>query len=53
MNPFRILLHVIVPPIAVYLKQGMGTALAVNIVLTLLGWLPGVIHALMVNEESL
>lgn len=43
-----VLLSVILPPAAVALKKGIGGAFAINILLTLIGWLPGVIHALFV-----
>jgi uncharacterized membrane protein YqaE (UPF0057 family) len=38
-------------PVAVLMKRGFGTAFILNIVLTILGWVPGVIHALYVNKE--
>lgn len=40
------LLAVLMPPLAVALGQGGGRRAGVNLVLTLLGWLPGVVHAL-------
>jgi len=33
------------PALAVGIRRGCGLALLLNIILTLLGWLPGVIHA--------
>lgn len=36
------------PPIGVWMKRGIGVPLVINIVLTLLMWLPGAIHALWV-----
>ena len=36
------------PPLAVGLKTGVGGALILNIVLTLLFWLPGFLHALYI-----
>ena len=42
---FRVL-AVLLPPLAVGLSRGGPRRLAVNALLTLLGWLPGVIHAL-------
>jgi len=36
------------PPLGVLFKCGIGLALVINVVLTLLGWLPGAIHALWV-----
>ena len=35
-----------IPPLAVGLKSGIGGALVLNIILTLLFWLPGFLHAL-------
>ena len=37
-----------VPPVGVLLKAGVGVGLVLNVVLWLLGWLPGVLHALWV-----
>lgn len=42
------ILAVVFPPLPVLLETGCSGALLLNIVLTLLGWLPGVIHALFV-----
>ncbi|MGI0107232.1 YqaE/Pmp3 family membrane protein [Salinimicrobium sp. WS361] len=44
-----IILNILLPPLAVYLNHGVGTALLISIILTLIGWLPGVIHAFIVN----
>jgi len=41
-----IILAIFLPPIAVFLKNGAGKDLIINIVLCLLMFLPGVIHAL-------
>ena len=41
-----LILAVLLPPVAVFLKAGAGKDLAINIVLCLLMWLPGVAHAL-------
>ena len=41
-----IILAIFLPPIAVFLKKGVGQDLIINIVLCLLFFLPGVIHAL-------
>ncbi|NNC84219.1 MAG: YqaE/Pmp3 family membrane protein [Flavobacteriales bacterium] len=42
----KVILAIILPPLAVALEHGAGKKLAVNIILTLLGWIPGVIHAI-------
>ncbi len=43
-----IILAIILPPVAVFLKNGAGKDLVINIILTLLGFLPGILHALWV-----
>lgn len=46
MKVARIILGIVLPPVGVFLTFGFGTTLIINILLTLLGWLPGSIHAL-------
>lgn len=46
-----ILLSIFLPPIAVFLKAGVGKHLIINIVLCLLFFFPGVVHALWVNMK--
>ena len=41
-----IILAIFLPPIAVFLKKGVGKDLLINIVLCLMFFIPGVIHAL-------
>ena len=56
MNLLRILLGVFLPPLGVFLTVGVGPTLLINILLTLLGWLPGSIHAVWVivkHEENI
>ncbi|MFD0862817.1 YqaE/Pmp3 family membrane protein [Sungkyunkwania multivorans] len=50
MSLLTIILNILLPPLAVFLKHGIGTAFLVSILLTLIGWLPGVIHAFIVNQ---
>lgn len=45
MNLLRLVLAILLPPVGVFLTYGVSTTLLINIVLTLLGWLPGSIHA--------
>jgi len=55
MKLFRYLLALLVPPLGVFMTVGVGPTLVINILLTLLGWLPGSIHALWVvakREEA-
>lgn len=43
-----LVIAVLLPPLAVGLKQGVGAHLVISIVLTLLFWLPGVLHAIYI-----
>jgi uncharacterized membrane protein YqaE (UPF0057 family) len=44
----RILLAIFLPPVGVFLQVGLGLHFWLNILLTLMGYLPGIIHALWV-----
>lgn len=43
-----VIIAIFIPPLAVGLKAGVGGQLILNIILTLLFWLPGFLHALYV-----
>jgi uncharacterized membrane protein YqaE (UPF0057 family) len=45
MTLLRLALAIVLPPVGVFLTYGLSTTLVINILLTLLGWLPGSIHA--------
>ncbi|AUC59767.1 Pmp3-like protein [Cyanobacterium sp. HL-69] len=45
MKLLYIVLGILLPPVAVFLKFGVGSTLFINIGLTILGWIPGSIHA--------
>jgi uncharacterized membrane protein YqaE (UPF0057 family) len=42
----KILLAIFLPPVAAFLQVGISTHFWINIILTILGGIPGVIHAL-------
>lgn len=42
----HIILAILLPPIAVFLKSGVGKDLVINIILSLIFFIPGVLHAL-------
>lgn len=44
-----IILNILLPPLAVYLNHGLGSTFLLSLILTIIGWLPGVIHAFIVN----
>jgi uncharacterized membrane protein YqaE (UPF0057 family) len=56
MKVLRLILGILVPPLGVFLTFGIGTTLLINVLLTLLGWFPGSIHAVWAiakREENL
>jgi len=48
MDVLRIILSVIIPPVGVFLQVGLGLQFWLNILLTILGYFPGLIHAVWV-----
>jgi uncharacterized membrane protein YqaE (UPF0057 family) len=51
MSILSIVLAILLPPLAVFLKHGLGGKFLISILLTLIGWLPGVIYAFYVNSN--
>ncbi|MEM6898191.1 MAG: YqaE/Pmp3 family membrane protein [Pseudomonadota bacterium] len=49
---FMIILAVLLPPIAVFFRSGFNGTLALNILLTILGYVPGLVHAVWVVAKS-
>ncbi|CAN5597306.1 MAG: YqaE/Pmp3 family membrane protein [Rubrobacter sp.] len=48
MDLLRIILAILLPPLGVFLQVGIGKHFWINIVLTILGFVPGIIHAVWV-----
>jgi uncharacterized membrane protein YqaE (UPF0057 family) len=48
MDVLRILLAILLPPLGVFLQVGIGLQFWLNILLTLLGYIPGIIHAIYI-----
>ena len=48
MDIIRIILSVILPPLGVFLQVGIGLHFWLNIVLTLCGYIPGIVHAIWI-----
>jgi uncharacterized membrane protein YqaE (UPF0057 family) len=44
----RIIAAVLLPPFGVFLQVGLGKHFWINILLTLLGYIPGIIHAVYI-----
>jgi uncharacterized membrane protein YqaE (UPF0057 family) len=45
MDVIRIVVAILLPPLGVFLQVGLGAHFWLNILLTLLGYVPGIIHA--------
>ncbi|TIB75297.1 hypothetical protein E3Q22_00203 [Wallemia mellicola] len=45
---YRIIFAIIVPPLGVFLERGCAADFWINILLTILGYIPGIIHALYI-----
>lgn len=43
-----IIIALLLPPLAVFLKKGIGKDFFINLLLTILIWIPGMIHGLYV-----
>ena len=50
MSILTIILNILLPPLAVDMQHGIGKQFLISLILTLIGWLPGVIHAFIVNS---
>ena len=48
MDCLRLVLSLLIPPLGVFLQVGFGLQFWLNIVLTLIGYVPGLIHAIWV-----
>ena len=52
MDFIRLLIAFILPPVAVYLQFGAGKHFWINYLLTLLGGVPGIVHAVYVMAAN-
>ena len=48
MDIIRIILAIILPPVGVFMQVGLGKHFWINILLTILGYIPGIVHAVWV-----
>ena len=48
MDVFRIIIAILLPPLGVFMQVGIGKHFWINILLTILGFIPGIIHAIWV-----
>lgn len=48
MTVLRLIASILIPPLGVFLKRGLGWSFAISIVLTLLAYVPGLLYAIWV-----
>jgi uncharacterized membrane protein YqaE (UPF0057 family) len=48
MDVLRIIIAILLPPLGVFLQVGIGPQFWINILLTLLGYIPGIVHAVWI-----
>lgn len=48
MDIVRIIIAILLPPLGVFLQVGIGKHFWLNILLTILGYIPGIVHAVYI-----
>jgi uncharacterized membrane protein YqaE (UPF0057 family) len=48
MDVVRIICAILLPPLGVFLQVGLGGQFWLNVLLTLLGYIPGIVHAVWI-----
>ncbi|KNH21033.1 membrane protein [Pseudomonas syringae] len=48
MDIIRIIIAILLPPLGVFLQVGFAGAFWLNILLTLFGYIPGIVHAVYI-----
>jgi uncharacterized membrane protein YqaE (UPF0057 family) len=52
MDIVRIIFAILLPPLGVFLQVGLGLHFWLNILLTILGYIPGIIHAIWIIAKK-
>jgi len=52
MSILRIIFAILLPPLGVFLTVGFGKPFWINVLLTLLGFIPGIVHAIWVIAKN-
>jgi len=52
MDIIKIIFAILLPPVGVFLEVGIGKHFWINIILTLLGYIPGIVHAVWVIAKK-
>jgi uncharacterized membrane protein YqaE (UPF0057 family) len=51
-DAIRVILSVIIPPVGVFFQVGIGLHFWLNILLTILGYIPGLVHAIWIIAKK-
>lgn len=52
MELLKIIISILLPPLGVFLQVGIGKHFWLNILLTILGYIPGIVHAIWVIAKN-
>ena len=52
MDVIRVILSIILPPLGVFLQVGIGLHFWINILLTIMGYIPGIVHAIWIIAKK-
>lgn len=52
MELLKIIVAIILPPLGVFLQVGLGKHFWLNILLTILGYIPGIVHGVWVVAKN-
>ncbi len=48
----RVIVAIILPPLGVFLQVGFGMDFWINVLLTLFGYIPGIVHAIWIIAKK-
>ena len=48
----KTIMSILLPPVAVAMKGHGGGQIILNVILTALGWIPGIIHAFILDDKT-
>ena len=52
MNLIKIIAAILLPPLGVFLQVGIGAQFWINILLTIFGYIPGLVHAIWILAKE-
>jgi uncharacterized membrane protein YqaE (UPF0057 family) len=52
MSILKVIFAIILPPLGVFLTVGLGKHFWLNVLLTLLGFVPGIVHAIWIIAKN-